>query len=144
MLGGQDVDLRKFIRYRVEAGKRGLFSRPADDWSVTVARDGICITHIDFRPFFAKGVSKHQIAWLDIEQVFAGQTDNFTWDTIWLTFVLSNGTSCTVPETATGWDRMLEQIPANLPKALHKEDWLPQVTRTAFEPNIMQLYPVPT
>ena len=138
------MDFRKFIRYRIEAGKRGFLSTPADDWNIAIQNSRIVITHHDFRPFFAKAVSEQQIEWSDIERVFAGQSDNLTWDTIWISFVLKNGTTYAVPETATGWERLLEQIPANLPNALRKQDWFPHVTRTAFEPNITQLYPMPT
>ena len=138
------MDLRKFIRYRIEAGKRGFLSRPADEWQISCRLHGIVISHVDYRPFLAPGGSENEIAWSDIERVFAGQTDNFTWDTIWITFILKDGTSYSVPETAKYWDRLLDQIPAHLPNALRSHDWLPQVTRTAFDPNIVQLYPGPT
>jgi len=135
------MGLRNFIRYRIEAGKRGFLSRPADDWHIAIEGDGITVTHMDFRPFLAKGVARHQFAWADIERIFAGQSDNLTWDAVWLTFVLGSGATCAVPETASGWNELLQQMPANLPDSLPVEDWLPQVTRSAFEPNVMQLYP---
>ena len=138
------MDLRKFVRYRIEAGKRGFLCRPADEWKASCALHGIVISHVDYRPFLAPGGSEKEIAWSEIERVFAGQTDDFTWDTIWITFILENGTSCSVPETAKGWDRLLDQIPTHLPGALRKHDWLPQVTRTAFDPNIVQLFQRPT
>ena len=138
------MEFRKFIRYRIETGKRGLLTRPADEWDIAFHQGGMVITHHDFRPFLAKGVSECRVAWSNVERVFAGQTDNLTWDTIWITFVLNDGSTYSVPETATDWDRLLEQILANLPKALHKQEWFPHVTRTAFEPNITQLYPVST
>lgn len=131
----------EFIRYRLEAGKRGFFSRPADDWIVAITGDGFTVTHMDFRPFFAKGVTEQHVAWRNIARVFAGQSDDFIWDTVWLTFLLDDGTSCAVPEVAAGWDQLIERIPASLPTALREEDWLLQVMRTAFEPNLVQLYP---
>ena len=138
------MNFRKFIRYRIEAGKRGLLSRPADEWRVAFQSHGLTIAHTDFRPFLAPGVSEHEFLWSEVDRVFAGQTDNFTYDTIWITFILKNSTSCSVPETAIGWEQLLDQIPANLVGALQKSDWLLSVMRTAFEPNITQLYPVPT
>ena len=137
------MDLLKLIRYRIEAGKRGFLTRPADDWQVSFEEDGIAVTHADFRPFLAKGGFEYQFSWSNVERVLAGQTDNLTWDTIWITFFLTDGTSCAVPETAQGWSKLLEHIPAHLPGALRKEDWLPMVTRTAFDPNVAQLYQAP-
>jgi hypothetical protein len=138
------VKFRDFIRYRIEAGKRGFLLRPADDWQVSFQPGGLLISHIDYRPFLAPGGSENFVAWSEIERVFAGQTDDFTWDTIWITFILKDGASCSVPETAKRWDQLLDQIPANLRTALRKESWLPQVMRTAFDSNITQLYPGPT
>ncbi len=138
------MGFRKFIRYRVETAKRTFSANPADDWKIDFLPDGILIRHSDFRPFFAKRVSENHVVWSEVERVFAGQTDNLTWDTVWVTFVLRTGEHCSVPETAAGWSQLLEQIPANLPNAMQRQDWLPQVTRTAFAPNITQLYPLPT
>ena len=138
------MKLGKFIRYRIEAGKRGFFARPADEWQISFVPDGFAISHVDYRPFLAPGGSETVIAWSQIERVFAGQTDNLTWDTIWITFVLKDGPSCSVFETANNWDLLLDQIPVHLPGAQRKLDWLPEVTRTAFDPNIVQVYPGPT
>jgi len=138
------MDFRKFIRYRIETAKRTFHANPADDWKISFDPNGIVITHSDFRPFLAKKVSEHRVVWSEVERVFAGQTDHLTWDTVWVTFVLSSGAHRSVPEIATGWSQLLDQIPANLSGALRKQDWLPTVTRTAFAPNITQLYPMPT
>lgn len=143
LLDENRVDVLKFIRYRIEAGKRGFLTRPADDWQISFEQDRISITHTDFRPFLAKGETEHNFAWSNVERILAGQSDNLTWDTIWVTFFLADGASCAVPETAQGWAKLLEHIPAHLPGALRKEDWLPLVTRTAFDANITQLYEAP-
>lgn len=137
------MGFREFIRYRIEAGRRGFLGRAADVWTIAFHPTGISITHTDFRPFFPRGATQHEIAWSDVVRVFASQTDNFTWDTIWITFVLGNGTSVSVPEVAEGWERLIEQLPARLPDALPPQDWLTRVMRTAFACNPTQLYPAP-
>ena len=138
------MGFRNFIRYRLEVAKRTFHPNAADEWQITLTPQGFVVSHTDFRPFLAKGFTDYRATWADIERVFAGQSDNFTLDTVWLTFVLTDGSSFSVPETASNWNQLLDQIPANLPNAAPKQDWFPQVTRTAFAPNITQLYPMPT
>jgi hypothetical protein len=137
------MGFREFIRYRIEAGKRGFLGRAADDWAIALHPWGISIAHTDFRPFFPRGTNRQEIAWSDVARVIASQSDNYTFDTVWITFILGNGTSVSVPEVAEGWEQLIRQLPERLPNAPQPQDWLPHVTRTAFASNAVQLYPAP-
>lgn len=109
------MGFREFIRYRIEAGKRGFLGRAADDWAIALHPWGISIAHTDFRPFFPRGTNRQEIAWSDVTRVFASQSDNYTFDTVWITFILGNGTSVSVPEVAEGWEQLIRQLPERLP-----------------------------
>ena len=135
-------NFRDFIRYRIEAGRRGFRNLPADEWKIELSTDGFNLSHKSYRSFLALTQTTEQIIWDQVERVFAQKTDNLTWDTIWLTFQLSSGGSLSVPEEASGWDELLDVFPSKL-AIPSRAEWWPSVAHPAFAANITQLYPTP-
>ena len=133
---------RDFIRYRMEAGRRGFRNLPADEWKIELSPDGFRLIHRSYRSFLALSETTEHILWGQVERVVAQKTDNFTWDTIWLTFEISSGGSVSVPEEANGWDELVDVLPSKL-AVPGRADWWPRVAHSAFAANITQLYPTP-
>jgi hypothetical protein len=138
------MSVRDFIRYRIEMGKRG-FSRTFSgrEFQLTFDPDGFTVQFTNFR-FRAAEVRTTRIKWSEITRIVAWKEDNFTWDSLWLTFYLQDGAEYSVSEEAIGWTNLLDLLPVMVQGFPKQEDWWLGVVQPAFAPNATQLYPMPT
>jgi hypothetical protein len=138
------MSIRDFIRYRIDIARRG-FSRTFSgrESELTFDQDGFALQLTIFH-FRAPEIRTTRVNWSGISRIIASKNDNFTWDSLWLTFHLKDGSECSVSEEAMGWDQLLEMLPKMVPGVPNQEDWWPGVVQPAFAPNVTQIYPEPT
>jgi hypothetical protein len=133
-----------FIRYRLQMAKRGVTGKASVyDLELALQDNGFQLRQTIFR-FKAPEVRTTFVLWADVSRIVAWKEDNYTWDTLWLTFYGQDNAECSVSEEAVGWNRLLELLPDKIAGAPTQRDWWSAVVHPAFAPNVTQIFPAPT
>ena len=138
------MSIRDFIRYRMDIARRG-FSRTFSGRECELAfdKEGFTAQQTTFH-FRWPEIRTTRVDWSNVSRIVALKEDRFTWDSLWLTFHMKDGTEFSVSEEARGWTQLLELLPQSIPGAPSQEQWWPEVVQPAFAPNVTQIYPRPT
>jgi hypothetical protein len=116
---------------------------PLIEWSVAEIEGGFNVCWVSYRPFLAKLEQSSFLPWASISQVVAFKQDNFTTDTVWLSFELRDRSEVSVPEDSNGWAALLDRLPQMLPGALPRGESWSAVAHPAFVSNATRIYPPP-
>jgi len=135
--------IREFIRYRLQITKRDIANLPLEEWCIETNESGFTVNFISYRPILTPSNSRQYISWSQIAKIIAYKQDNLTWDTIWLQFEQTDGTSLSVPEEASGWSTLISELPIRVPGCLSAEIWWAMVAQPAFVENATQIFPPP-
>ena len=130
---------RSFFKNRWEACVRNFKNQPFVEWSVDANPDHIKISVDSFLGI--RGTKETWvISWNEINSADAFKTDNFTTDTIWISFETKDGENISVPEDAEGWRDVADNLPLYLNGAMPIKTWFHQVAIPPFEENRQIIY----
>jgi hypothetical protein len=81
-----------------------------------------------------------RIRWDEVARVFAYKKDCFAIDQIRMELFNERESSVLITEEMSGWDGLVQALPAKLPGCQRFEDWFPKVAFPAFVENKTLLY----
>jgi hypothetical protein len=135
----EKLNNRSFLKNRWKAFVRNIKNRPFEEWTVETTQSQIKIS-VDSYFGICGTKETWAITWNEIISATAFKSDNFTTDTIWISFETKNGENISVPEDAEGWQDAVDKLPSYLSGTKPVETWFNQVALPPFEENRQLIY----